>query len=127
MGGGELEVGQARQVGDERRGRQARTEVVQGNGEDQHVQVGAHVSEHQEQYIGARRRYAANEQDWQDAKAHDQQAAHAGAYQGHDQAKDLADAGDLILGETLVDVEHVGHDAHDRIGHPVGRDQPQQQ
>jgi hypothetical protein len=47
--------------------------------------------------------------------------------QGHDQAEDLADPGDLILGEALVDIEHVGHHAHHRVGHAIGSNQPEQQ
>src|SRR5471032_2058446 len=127
LGGRELEVGQARQVGNERRGRHARTEVVQGNGDNQHLQVGAHVGEHHEQQVGGGRGDTADEQDRQDAETYDQQAAHAGAEQRHDQAENFADAGNLILGEALVDIEHVSHYAHDRVGHSIGSNQPQQQ
>ena len=127
MGGGELEVGEARQVRHERRSGHARTEVVQGDGDDQHLQVGAHVGEHHEQQVGTGRGHAADEQDRQYPEPHDQQAAHAGAEQGHDQAEDLAHSGDLVLGETLVDIEHVGHDAHHRVGHAIGGNQPEQQ
>jgi hypothetical protein len=59
--------------------------------------------------------------------ADDQQAAHAGADQVMIRPKILLTLAIWILGEALVDVEHVGHHAHHRVGHPIGGDQPEQQ
>ena len=91
------------------------------------MQIGSDAAEQGEQQIGGRRGHAADEQDRHDAEAHDQQAAGAGAEQGHDQPEQLADAGDLLLGKAQVDVEHVGHHAHHRVRHPVGGDQAEHQ
>ena len=46
------------------------------------------------------------------AHAEDQDAAQHRARHRHQHAVDLADVGDLLLGEAHIDVERVGHHAH---------------
>jgi fatty-acyl-CoA synthase len=121
------DVGQARQVGDERRRRDAAGKVVGRDHEDQRRHVMAMAGQPGEQQVAGRAEHRAQHQHAHHAQAHRQHAADEGADQRHDHAVDLGDGGDFVLGVAHVHIERVGHDAHHHVADAVDGDQRQDQ
>ncbi len=125
MGGGEGDVGEAREIGDERRRAHAAGEILGADGERQHQGIVADHGLDRVHEIRQQLQNPADEQAAIETEALRRQPAHGDAGECRHESKQLADVGDLDLAEAHIDVKRIRHHAGERVAELVEHDEHQ--
>ena len=127
LGGRILDVGQGRQVGNERGRSNATGQVVGRYNGNQGMHVVAMSGQPGKQQIAQSTEQGTQHQNAHHPPAQCHHTAHKSAQKGHQHAIDFGHAGHFGFGETHVDIKRIGHDAHHHIADSVDRNQTQNQ